>query len=59
VLPGRNDVLLLPPGSFYDVHYRDPDRDAKMLAPAPPWSFARHMYWGSWLPVERQRVPAA
>ncbi|HXJ64365.1 MAG TPA: glycosyltransferase [Actinomycetota bacterium] len=59
VLPGRNDVLLLPPGSLYDVHYNDPDRDSRMLAPAPPWSFARHHYWGSWLPKERQRVPAA
>jgi hypothetical protein len=58
LLPGRSDVLLLPPGSLYDVHYRDPDRDAKMLAPAPPWSFARHHYWGSWLPEERRKVPA-
>ena len=29
VLPLRRDVLLLPPGSFYPVHYRDPDRDMK------------------------------
>ena len=32
VLRGRDDVLLLPPGSFYDVHYRDTERDARMAA---------------------------
>jgi mannosyltransferase OCH1-like enzyme len=58
VLVGRTDTLLLPPASFYDVHYRDPDRDAKMLMPASPWTFARHHYWGSWLPEARRKVPA-
>jgi hypothetical protein len=58
VFPGRRDVLLLPPGAFYDVHYRDPERDALMDGPAAPWTFARHHYWGSWLPEERRRVPA-
>ena len=53
-------VLLLPPGSFYPVHYRDPERDAKLAAPPPePWCYVRHHYWGSWLPADRQRVPAA
>jgi hypothetical protein len=59
VLAGRDDVLLLPPGSFFPVHYHDPERDEKMAGPVPPWTFARHAYWGSWLPAERQRVPAA
>jgi mannosyltransferase OCH1-like enzyme len=62
VLPGRPDVLLLPPESFYPVHYRDPDRDAKMAGFKPrqhPWTFALHAYWGSWLEEERRRVPAA
>jgi mannosyltransferase OCH1-like enzyme len=58
VLPGRSDVLLLPPGSFYDVHYNDPERDSKMLGKPAPWTMARHHFWGSWLPAERQRVPA-
>jgi hypothetical protein len=53
------DVLLLPPGSFYPVHYNDPDRDAKLALRPSPWTFARHHYWGSWLPEERRRVPAA
>lgn len=58
VLQRHPDVLILPPGTFYDVHYRDPERDAKMRAAPPPWAFARHHYWGSWLPEERRRIPA-
>lgn len=53
ILPGRNDVLLLPPGSFYPVHYKDPDRAVKMddpkLAERHPWAFVLHRYAGSWL----------
>jgi hypothetical protein len=53
VLVGRPDVLLLPPGSFYPVHYRDPEREALMDSPATrennPWAFALHRYAGSWL----------
>lgn len=44
-LPGRDDVLLLPPGSFYDVHYlekKDLDR------PPRPYELARHMWHHSW-----------
>jgi hypothetical protein len=59
VLTKRDDVLLLPPGSFYDVDYRDPQRDVKMQGKPAPWTFVRHHYWGSWLPEERRRVPAA
>lgn len=51
---GRPEVLLLPPGAFYDVHYRDPERDVRMRSAAPPWAFVRHWYAGSWLPAERQ-----
>ena len=57
LFPGHPDVLLLPPGAFYDVHYQDPERDTKMGLPPSPWTFARHHYWGSWLPPERRRVP--
>ena len=56
---GHPDVLLLPPAAFYRVHYRDPDRDTAMLElPPAPWEFARHHYWGSWLPEDRRKVPA-
>jgi hypothetical protein len=53
VLVGRPDVLLLPPGAFYPVHYRDPERAAKMDSPdtrrGNPWAFGLHRYAGSWL----------
>jgi hypothetical protein len=55
VLPGRDDVLLLPPGSFYAVDYRDADRAAKMRDFKPklhPWAFVLHWYAGSWLEKE-------
>lgn len=61
VLVGREDVLLLPPASFYAVHYRDPDRARLMGAFTPkqyPWAFALHHYRGSWLPENQQAVPA-
>jgi len=47
VLPGRADVLLLPPGSFYEVHYKQKDR---LDQPPKPWEFARHHWHASWLP---------
>lgn len=53
LLPGRSDVLLFPPGAFFAVHYRDPDRERLMADPATrdrhPWAFVLHHYWGSWL----------
>jgi glycosyl transferase family 7 (putative galactosyltransferase)/glycosyl transferase-like sugar-binding protein len=52
VLPNRSDVMLLPPASFYAIHYRDPERETKMAhfdATQEPWAFALHRYWGSWL----------
>lgn len=55
VLPGRPDVLLLPPGSFYPVHYRDPDRVALMAQKPPPWTFATHHYAASWLEPDAPR----
>jgi hypothetical protein len=54
----RTDVLLLPPGAVYRVHYNDPARDDLMTSlPPAPWEFMRHHYFGSWLPPERRRVP--
>ena len=54
VLPGRDDWLLLPPGSFYAVHYRD----KKLLdSPAAPWEFCRHRWHASWLsPAQKARM---
>jgi hypothetical protein len=57
VLVGRSDVLLLPPGSFYPVHYRDPDRDRKMRDAVTrkenPWAFGIHHYAHSWKAAEK------
>jgi hypothetical protein len=60
VLPGRNDVLLLPPGTFYPVHYAAVNRNTTLVEGATwfPWTFAVHHYWGSWLEPARRRVPA-
>lgn len=49
VLPGRDDVLLLPPGSFYPYHYtmkeqqRDDDHKTEQ-----PWAFGAHHWHHSW-----------
>lgn len=46
VLPDRDDVFLLPPGTFYEVHYSDKGR----LDEHPePWEYGRHHWHGSWL----------
>lgn len=55
-LPGRDDVLVLPPGAFYPYHYlqkRTPD------ANDGPWVFARHHWHGSWLTPEQRRANEA
>ena len=47
-LPNRNDVLLLPPGSFYPVHYREKNRLGTRND--NPWVFAEHKWHHSWGP---------
>jgi len=52
ILPGRSDVLLLPPEAFYPVHYKDPERASKMStfdSAKHPATFVMHRYAGSWL----------
>lgn len=49
VLPGRLDVLLLPPGSLYPYHYTEKDRRHEDHATASPWAFLAHHWNGSWL----------
>lgn len=46
-LPGREDVLLLPPGSFYPYHYKEKHRrgDDHMKN---PWTFGAHHWAHSW-----------
>lgn len=54
VLPGRSDVLLLPPGSLYQIHYREKHRLGEA---ALPWEFVRHHWAGSWLtPAQKAQI---
>lgn len=50
LLPRRDDVLVLPPESFYGVHYAPRETLAERLAshePAP-WEFGVHLWSWSW-----------
>lgn len=48
VLPGRDDVLLLPPGAFYPMHYLDRNTRELVQQERPPWSPLMHHYAHSW-----------
>lgn len=48
ILPGRSDVLLLPPAAFYPYHYTEKHRANEDHA-AQPWCFGAHHWAGSWL----------
>ena len=48
VLPWRADVLLLPPGSFYPVHYRAKSALRRFRQETVPWAFGAHHWWHSW-----------
>jgi hypothetical protein len=48
-LPGRGDVLLLPPGSFYPYHYSEKEaRRGEDHASEQPWAFGAHHWHHSW-----------
>ena len=51
ILPGRPDVLVLPPGACYPHHYLQKNHPD---ANDGPWVFVRHHWHGSWL-SDRQR----
>lgn len=53
LFPGRDDVLLLPPGSLYTVHYKEKAKLKTKGTPAP-WEFAQHWWHASWLPPEKR-----
>jgi hypothetical protein len=52
VLPGRLDVLLLPPASIYPYHYSEKNVRGKKGADwgNNPWCYAAHHWYGSWVP---------
>lgn len=47
ILPRRNDVLLLPPGSFYPYHYKQKHKRSEDHR-ANPWTFGAHHWAHSW-----------
>ena len=51
VLPGRDDVALLPPAAFYPYHYTERHRRHEPHGEAP-WVFGCHHWAASWLPEE-------
>lgn len=59
LLPGRDDVLLLPPGAWYPYHYREPHRRREDFATTAPWAFGVHHWHGSWLTDEQRARHAA
>lgn len=51
VFCAREDMLLLPPGSFYPVHWRTAHRhgiDVDRTILDNPWAFGIHLYKASW-----------
>lgn len=58
LLPGRPDVLLLPPGSFYPYHYRRKDLRYQDHARQQPWAFVAHHWMSSWAGSEPEGDPA-
>lgn len=49
VFKGRNDMALLPPGSFYPVFWRDRDRtNWKAVEAQNPWAYCVHRAHHSW-----------
>ena len=48
VLPGRPDVLCLPSGAFYPVHYLNKARLPKVAANPPKGCFGIHQWHHSW-----------
>lgn len=54
VLPGRSDVLLLPPGAFFPFHYHQKNKSQETPG---PWVFCRHHWHGSWLsPAQKESI---
>lgn len=55
VLPGRDDVLLLPPGAFFPYHYLEQKRARENFSVTSPWAFCVHHWHGSWLSNEHKQ----
>lgn len=53
LLPGRHDVLLLPPGAFAPYHYLQKNR--RHTSASQPWAFCAHHWAHSWGTDEQKR----
>lgn len=53
IWPGRADMALLPPGSFFPVHYHARWEDRMpprwVIRKENPWAYCAHLWDGSWL----------
>jgi hypothetical protein len=50
LLPGRRDVLLLPPGSLYPYHWSRKEVERGLdHKTSQPWAFAAHHWKASWV----------
>lgn len=50
ILPGRQDVTLFPPSTFYPYHYtRKKTADARHNWSQYPWCYAQHNWHASWV----------
>jgi hypothetical protein len=47
-LPARSDVLMLPPGSFFPVHWMQKQTLDDFDATLNPWTFGMHRWHASW-----------
>lgn len=47
-LPGRADVLLLPPGAFAPYHYLQKHERPNVTAESMPWAWCAHHWHHSW-----------
>lgn len=55
VLPGRGDVLVMPPGPFYPVHYLEKNKLGSRNS--APWVFCEHKWAHSWgTPAQRRSI---
>ena len=55
VMRGRDDVLLLAPGSLYPVHYRQSMPPMGLVRCHNPWAYTIHHWNHSWASAERIR----
>jgi hypothetical protein len=54
LLPGRPDVLVLPPGAFYPYSYLQKHKSADEVG---PWVFCKHHWQHSWgTPAQRRQI---